>query len=113
MKVTDQMHDGVCQVDLEGRFDANTAGEVEEFLEAIIGDGNTRIIMNLENVAFVASAGLRVILVVAKKLRADKGDLLIAGLQPSVRKVFEISGLNNVLKLFDTPDQALGSFQER
>lgn len=111
MKIVDQSINDICQVDLDGRFDANTAGEVEAFFQTRINEGLTRFVLNLEKVPFVASAGLRVILVVAKQLRAKGGgDLHIAGLQESVLKVFEISGLNNVLKLFGTVDEAVSGF---
>lgn len=113
MQISDTMQDNVCQVSLEGRFDANTAGYIEQFLRGRMGEGCKRFVLDMENVPFVASAGLRVVLVIAKELRQqDHGDLRIAALQPNVNKVFEISGLKNVLQLFDTVDEATQSFAE-
>jgi len=66
----------------------------------------------MEKVTFTASAGLRVILVVAKELRKEfEGDLRIASPQPAVKKVFEISGIDNVLNIFDDTETATRSFQ--
>ena len=104
----------ICQVNIEGRLDANTCTEVEKYLQEKVDSGLTRFVLNLEKVPFIASAGLRVVLVYAKKLRQnDSGDLKLALLQDNVKKVFEISGLNNFLSLFDDMESALDSFEEK
>jgi len=67
----------------------------------------------MANVPYISSAGLRVILAVVKELRRDnKGDLRIANSQKTVSKVFDISGLNNVLGIFENPDSAVQSFAD-
>lgn len=105
-------HGEVVELALEGRFDANTSSIVEEYVRDEISNGNHNIIMDLDKVDFIASAGLRVILSAAKELRANHdGDLRISALQPTPQKVFEISGLNNVLKLFPDTASALNSFR--
>ncbi len=96
---------------MDGRFDADTADEVEEFIRKKIKKDFRHFVLDMENVPFIASAGLRVVIVLAKELRdGDKGDLYVAALQPSVYRVFEISGLNNVLRIFDDTETATQSF---
>ncbi len=107
------MQNGVSQIFLEGRFDANTSGDVEKILHERIEEGTNRFILNLEKVPFVASAGLRVVLVIARKLRQESGgDLRIASLQPNVNKVFQISGLDNFLRIFDSTEKAMDSYNQ-
>ncbi|OQX23257.1 MAG: hypothetical protein BWK80_26965 [Desulfobacteraceae bacterium IS3] len=112
MNITEEMKDNISRIYLEGRFDADTCNEVESFIREKVKEGKYRFILNMENVPFIASAGLRVILVFTKELRHKfKGDLFISNLQSSVSRVFEISGLKNVLKIFDDMESALRSFK--
>ena len=112
MQVTEIFSNNISQIVLNGRFDSNTSSIVEKFIREQVEAGKKNFVFNLKEVPFIASAGLRVILVYAKQLRSGKqGDLRIACLQPNVLKVFEISGLNNVLKIYDDIETALQSFK--
>lgn len=103
----------VCRIHLSGRFDADNSTEVEEFLTRKIVDGCHRMVLNLEKVPAIASAGLRMVVVFARKLRRDHGgDLRLTGLQPKVRRVFELSGLHDSIHIFDDETAAVESFLE-
>ncbi len=103
----------VSRIYLDGRFDANTSEKVEQFISVKIEEGTHRFVLDMEKVPFIASAGLRVVLVFARKLRQEyQGDLRISSLQENVNKVFEISGLNNFLRIFSDADAATQSFAE-
>ncbi len=113
MNITETRENNIVRLHLDGRFDANTCDAAETYIRDRIQEGAHHFVMDLENVPFIASAGLRVILVFAKELRQKyNGDLRIAGLQPNVNKVFEISGLNSVLRIFDTAGAATESFAD-
>ena len=111
MKIEETILNNVSRVKLEGRFDANTSDAVEKFIRERIEKGRSQFVLNMENVSFISSAGLRVVIIIARELRNEHhGDLHIAVLQPSVNRVFEISGLNNILKIFDDQDTATKAF---
>ncbi len=113
MKISEQTENGVSQVYLEGRFDANTSEKVEQYIREKMEEGVHHFVLDMEKVPFIASAGLRVVLVYARKLRQEhQGDLRISSLQENVNKVFEISGLNNFLRIFDDAETAAKSFAE-
>jgi len=113
MKIAESVKDNVSQVYLEGRFDAHTCEIVDAYIREKIENGQHQFVLNMERVPFVDSAGLRVILVMARDLRGEyQGDLRVAILQPAVNRVFEISGLNNVLRIFDDAETAAQSFSE-
>jgi anti-anti-sigma factor len=61
-------------------------------------------------VDYTSSAGLRVLLGAIKDTRALGGDIRLAGIQPDVQKVLNLSGFTNILKVFDTLDEATASF---
>lgn len=94
-------------VSVTGRLDAVSAPEFQEALMALIDQGASRLVLDLAGVDYISSAGLRSILVAAKKLRTGQGELAVAMLQETVKEVFEISGFNSILPVFDTLEAAL------
>jgi anti-anti-sigma factor len=113
MKIEETILNNVSRIKLEGRFDANTSDAVEKFIWEKIEKGRSQFVLNMENVSFISSAGLRVVIIIARELRNEhQGDLHIAVLQSSVKRVFEISGLNNILKIFDDEETATKAFSE-
>ena len=111
MKIIEQITDNITIVHLNGRLDAHTCGSVEAFIRERIEKGQNKFVLNMEDVEFIDSAGLRVVLVIARDLRSKyKGDLHIAILQPAVNRVFEISGLKNVLYIYNDSENAVQGF---
>ncbi len=92
---------------ISGRLDAVSAPEFQNALLALIDQGATALLLDFAGVDYISSAGLRSILVVAKKLRTGKGELSVAMLQDTVKEVFEISGFSSILPVFDTVESAL------
>ena len=93
---------GYCVVKLGGRLDAVTAPEAEGYLCDLIDGGETAMAIDLSGVDYVSSAGLRVFLVTAKKLKAASGELSLTGLTGNVKEVIEISGFPSIMPCFDT-----------
>lgn len=85
-------------VTLDGRIDANSAKELEQQCLSWIDEGEKKLIMDFSAVNFISSAGLRVILLIAKKLEPVQGKVKLCGLNATLNDVFEISGFS---KLFD------------
>jgi len=113
MKIEENILNDVSSIKLEGRFDANTSDAVEKFIREKIEKGCSQFVLNMGNVSFISSAGLRVVIIIARELRNEhQGDLHIAVLQPSVKRVFEISGLNNILKIFNDEQTATEAFSK-
>ena len=106
MNITDEATDGAAIAHLEGNLDTTTAPEVMAHLDAIIEGGTTTLIVDFAAVDFVSSAGLRVLLATAKKLRPD-GALRLYGLNDSVREVFDVSGCSTIIPIFDDQTAAL------
>ncbi len=107
MTIKPEHEDKRCVLHLEGRIDANSAPELEGAIRKEMDDGFERIVLEMAEVHFVASAGLRVVLVIAKDLRQrGTGSLRLVALQPNVKKVFEISGLVNFLNIHENLEDA-------
>ncbi|MBK1661612.1 STAS domain-containing protein [Paracraurococcus ruber] len=89
---------------LEGRLDATTAPDVEAALQAMVAEG--ALLVDFEQVRYVSSAGLRVLLKAAKQAQAAGRRFGVFGLQPAVREVFEISGFDTVIATYATLAEA-------
>ena len=81
----------------EGRLDTQTSPDAQQQLTQLIEAGSTKILVNLEKLDYISSSGLRVLLVVAKKLKANAGELRICSLNAVVKEVFDISGFDKIL----------------
>jgi len=103
------LHDGVGLVELSGEVDLYTAPRFKEDLVGLIETGAEAIVIDLSRVTFIDSTALGVIIGGVKRLRERDGRLIIvAGSRPVVR-ILGITGLDQVLTVFDTRDEALAA----
>jgi anti-anti-sigma factor len=94
----------------EGRLDTQTSPDAQQQLIQLIEAGSTKILVNLEKLDYISSAGLRVLLLVAKKLKANAGELRICSLNAVVKEVFDISGFDMILPVSASESEALEGF---
>jgi anti-anti-sigma factor len=99
-------------VTLSGHVDSATAPEVEEKLLSLIGIGNRNLVINLEGLSFISSAGLSALLSakIKARRRVPPGDVVISAITPTMRDTFELVGLHHVFSFFDRDVDAVGSF---
>jgi len=90
-----------------GRMDAENAVQFERQCESCIAEGFTSLVIDLCDLTYVSSMGLRSFVAAAKKLRDKGGDLRICRLTGLVRQVFEITRLNQVFPPHDSVESAL------
>ncbi len=102
MDIAKEMTAGHCVIRLTGRLDAVTAPELEGFLTGVIDEGQARVAVDLSALDYVSSAGLRVFLVAAKKLKIAKGEFSLTGLKDNIKEVIEISGFPSIMPCFDS-----------
>jgi len=106
---TTQMID-VRVIEVRGHLDTNTSPEAEEAINALIDDGAEKLLIDFAALEYISSAGLRILLATAKKLKVSGGDLRICGLNETVQEVFDISGFSTILAVSASRDEALASF---
>jgi len=107
MEIATRKEGGAMVVSVTGRIDAVTAPEFEKGLSALIAGGDSVLLLNLNDLEYISSAGLRSILTTAKQLKAKEGKLLFCGLKGPVKDVFKISGFGSIFKIFETEEEAL------
>ncbi len=96
---------------VKGRIDALSAPEFEKELVEWIEKGETNFIIDLGDLDYISSAGLRSILATAKKLKANEGQILLSSLKDAVKEVFEISGFSSIIPIYESVETALAQMQ--
>ena len=91
---------------LPERLDSNNAPATESAAVAEINKGYTRVVIDCSNTTFISSAGLRVILKVAKLLHKENGAFPLYGLNEEISTVFEISGFLTLVNVFPSFSEA-------
>lgn len=102
----------IALLEVTGRVDSTTASKLGDALNAAIDDGKSRLVLDLTNVEYMSSAGLREIVAALKKVQnlAGTGDLRLASPSDRVREVLELAGLDEIFKIYDSQLDAVGSF---
>jgi anti-sigma B factor antagonist len=112
MEITQKKVNEITVLSIAGSVDALTAPEVTKTLSREISSGNHHLVLDLGQVEFMSSAGLRAILGALKESRQEGGDLRLAAAQPGVEKILKMSGFTNILKTYPTVDEATASFSQ-
>ena len=99
-------------ISLGGRLDAYSANDVETKLNSLIEAGQVRLVVSLEQLDYISSSGLRVLLATLKKARKEQGDIKLACLKPSIKEVVDIAGFTQLFDILDTEKDAIDSFPE-
>jgi len=110
MDIQDKQVREVTILTLKGSIDAMTAPKITEYINGLVAKGHIKLVADFGGVDYTSSAGLRVLLGAIKDTRAQSGDMRLAGVQPDVLKVLNLSGFTNILKMFDDSDAAVASY---
>ena len=89
-----------------GALDTNTSGQLESTLTDQLDQGARRIILELTEMDYVSSVGLRVFLSSLKRLKASEGRLVLSGLNEEVREIFDMAGFSPLFEITPCLDEA-------
>ena len=93
-----------------GQINHLSAEQLKQALAPILdapADNTHALVLDFASVEYISSMGLRVLLMAAKQLRAQKARIAVAALQPVVKEIFDIARFNHVLAVFPTVRAAL------
>ncbi|MBE9607995.1 STAS domain-containing protein [Chitinilyticum piscinae] len=91
-----------------GRLDGSTSPQLEKNLLPLLAEPGSKVLLDLAELDYVSSAGLRIILMAAKRAKQAGGRFVLCGLQPQVSEVFEMSGFTRILELAASVDEGRG-----
>jgi anti-sigma B factor antagonist len=108
MEINEDKKDDVVILALSGKLDATTSKTFEDKLLADIDSGGQRFVIDLTQLEYVSSSGLRVFLLAAKRLSGN-GKIVLCSLKDHVRQVFDLAGFSSILSIYDTRDEAINN----
>jgi anti-sigma B factor antagonist len=101
----------VTVISPKGFINAHTVRQFEQALSGAIGEGHHKILINGSGLAYIASAGLGVIMGLIEEVRSRGGDIRVAELNETVRNIFEVLGFNHLCKVLTSEREGLESYQ--
>lgn len=107
MEITVKKDEKTLVVSVSGRMDAASAPDFDRQVEEQMTKGEYSFLLDLSGLDYISSAGLRSMLTMAKKVRANDGDLILCGLRDIVNEVFDVSGFSTIFKIYDSVEEAL------
>ena len=110
MEIIENKHNDIDVFHLKGRLDSNTAPDFEKTVFCAIQGGSTQMVVDFEDLDYISSAGLRVILKAAKELKRSEGVFILCSMKDYVKEVFEISGFDTFLPIELNLDAAFEKF---
>jgi anti-anti-sigma factor len=109
MDISEDRKADVVILALSGKLDATTAKTFEDKILTVINSGAHRLVVDLSQLDYVSSSGLRVFLFAAKRLQTTEGKLFLCGLQDHIRQVFDLAGFSSILSIYTSRDEAIKS----
>lgn len=98
MTISETRKDSMVQLDIEGRIDTNTSPELQKRILQAFQKGST-VILNLEQVDYISSSGLRALLIGQKTASSKGGAMKLVHVRDSVKKVFTMTGFSKMLTI--------------
>lgn len=102
-----QRKDGILVAALNGRVDSNNANEFRKMMETEIDPKDKALIMDFEQVSYISSAGLQIVVVMAKKFKGPYKKIVICALSDPLKKLFRMTGLDQAIALRETRTEAI------
>jgi anti-sigma B factor antagonist len=95
---------------VKGRVDSETAPELDNALSKLLADGRNKIVLNLQGVDFLSSAGLRAMVKALKGAQSSGGDVRLATVSEPIEVILRTIGMLQMFKLFPTNEEAAAGF---
>jgi anti-sigma B factor antagonist len=97
-------------IKVKGHVDSDSAPELETALTKLLNEGRNKIVLNLQSVDFLSSAGLRAIVKAYQGAKKTGGDVRLAAVSEPIEVILRTVGMMQMLKMYPTDQEAVASF---
>ena len=106
---TDNTH-AVSVIKVKGRVDSDSAPELDAALTKLLQENRNKIVLNLQAVDFMSSAGLRAVVKAYQAAKRSGGDVRLAAVSNPVEVILRTIGMMQMLQMYPTDQEAMASF---
>lgn len=100
----------IQKVRISGYLDSSTFPQLQEHLDNLLKQGSHYYLLDLENLDYISSAGLGVLMGILREVREKEGDLKIINMSEKIARVFDLLGFSRLMKVYPSEAEALDSF---
>ena len=118
LTVTSRANAGVTFVKMQGSLSATTAEQGSQEMKKIVDSGTKKVVINLADVDYISSGGIRVLILACKQLNNVQGEMKIAAAKGMVKEALDASGFNLLkrvygesIQLCETEEEAVATFK--
>lgn len=108
MEILEVKQGDLVILEIAGRLDASTSPDLERWFLSLLDRGEQNVLIDFERLRYISSAGLRVLLMAAKRMAAAGGRLTLCALGSNIQEVFEIAGFTSIFQIHPTRLDAVG-----
>jgi anti-sigma B factor antagonist len=101
---------GVTVVEVDGQLIVGNRHELKDMIQAALDRGERKLLVDFSRTGYIDSSGLGALVSISKRIRESTGELRLAGLNDDLRSLFELTKLDTLFTITETPEQALASF---
>ncbi len=101
---------GVLLVRVDGQLVVGNRNELKDLMQRNIESGERRFVLDFGDTGYIDSSGLGALVSIARKVREEGGDIRLSGLNDDLRSLFELTKLDTLFVISETPEQALATF---
>ena len=110
MNIIERDQNGVTVFELDGRVDTQGAVDMDLALQAAVSGGKHKMVLDMAQVEYISSSGLRTMADVVTQNREAGGDLKLVAVSPKVLRVLRIIGFDKFFSLYGTVEEAIADF---
>lgn len=107
MNLTQEKLNDHLLLQVVGRLDTTQSDSFEKQIMEILDQGHEKIILDCKGLNYISSSGLRIFLIMQKKMMGAGGQFKICSLQPSIKEIFDMSGFTMIFSIYQDVDEAL------
>jgi len=104
-----RLDNGGVVVTPSGRLDSNTSPKLEQLLNQLLEEGQHWLFIDMPDVTYIASSGLKILVSAWRRAQDQDGDVLLSSMQPRIIEIFEMVGFDMLFRVFPTLEAALAA----
>lgn len=111
MNITERTEGDVTVYKIDGRADTQGAVDLDMTLQAAAAEGKHKMVLDLAELKYISSSGLRTLADILTQNKEAGGDLKLSALNRKILRVLQIVGFDKFFAIYDTPEQAIADFK--